>query len=240
MGNAAARHFCRRCGAPLAQVIAARTPWYRRLFSRRRAPAAGERPPRSREFSVGAGVRTFVLTMLSVIVIGAVLAYALVPNVRQSVNDRADRLVTAVRLQFRPSFEEVHPVGSRASSELSGHPGQFAADLVSNDYWAADVARDPQPTLVVRFSGPTDLDSLLVTSGATGADYVRLARPRTLQIVYSDGTGETVDLRDVRDATAYTIHARQVTSATIRILNVYPGTGSTAVAVTELEFFHLK
>jgi hypothetical protein len=181
----------------------------------------------------------FVVTLMAAIVIGGGLAYAALPDFHRAVDIRIDDLVTMVRRQLSPGFVAVRPTSTRASSELSGHPGQFAADLVSNDYWAADTARDPQPALVFTFAGRTDLDNLLVTSGAA-TDYARLARPRTIQLTYSDGTGEELTLRDDRTPASYPIHARQVTSVTLRITGVYPGSGSTAVAMAEVEFYHLR
>jgi hypothetical protein len=239
-GNAAGRHFCRRCGAPLATTIAVRTPWYRLLLPRRQAPAAGDRPVRpSQSGGLGAGLGMFVLTLVAVTAIGGGLAYAALPDFHRAVDGRVDDLVTMVRRQLAPGFVEVRPVSALASSELSGHPGQFAADLVSNDYWAADTARDPQPTLVFTFASRTDLDNLVVTSGAAG-DYARLARPRTIQLTYSDGTGEELTLGDDRKPTSYPVHARQVTSVMLRVTGVYPAGGSTAVAIAEVEFYHLR
>ena len=62
-------------------------------------------------------------------------------------------------------------------------------------YWAADTRTDPQPQIHLSFSGPTDLDDLLVTSGA-GRDYARLARPKDIQVIYPDGGAEKLTLTD--------------------------------------------
>ena len=240
MSNDTRRHFCRRCGSPLVQLGPRRTPWYRRLLPRRRAPAAGERHAPMRTATVGGMLRTFVATLLAVVLAGGLLAYAAVPGFRQSVNLRADTLITQVRRQLGAGIVEVHPVSARASSELSGHASRFAADLIDNDYWAADAGRDPQPTLLFTFDGKTDLDYLLITSGASGTDFAHLARPKSVQLVYSDGTGEQLTLKDDPKPTTYTVHARQVSTVTLKILDVYPVSGTSAVGVTEVEFYHLK
>ncbi|HXM56719.1 MAG TPA: zinc ribbon domain-containing protein, partial [Candidatus Dormibacteraeota bacterium] len=234
------RHFCRRCGAPLAQAAARRVPWWRRLFPQRQAPAAGQRHAPVREVTIGSLLRTFIVTLLVVLLAGGLLAYLTVPGFHLAVNQRVDTGFTQLRRQFGTGIVEVHPVGAQGSSELSGHPARFAADLINNDYWAVDTSRDRQPTLVCTFDGPTDLDYLLVINGAPDADYSRIARPRTVQLVYSDGTGEELTLNDDPKATSYLIHARQVTSVTLRVTSVYPAAGSTTVALTEVEFYHLK
>lgn len=236
-GNDTRRHFCRRCGSPLAQAAHVRAPWYRRLLPRRRELAAGDRPTGPSSVTFGSFPRRLVVTVLLVLLVGSTLAYAALPGFRQAVNRRIDIATRDLRARIlNPGYVEVHPV-VQASSELPAHPARFAADLVTNDYWAADT---PQPTLMFTFGGKTDLDALLVISGASGADFARLARPKTVQLTYSDGTGEQLTLKDDRSATTYTIHARQTSTLTIRITSIYPVSGSTAVAITEVEFYRLK
>jgi hypothetical protein len=238
-GNDVRRHFCRRCGAPLMRgAVANRQSWWQRWLQRRREASAGDRPFRE-ETTFGSLLRTFLVTMLLVVVIGGIFAYLALPGFRAAVNREIDIAVTDVRRLINPSYVQVHPVTTSASSEVTGHPSQLATDLINNDYWAADTTRDPEPTLTVTFDGPTDLDAIVVTNGAAPPDYPRLARPKTLQISYSDGTGEQVTLKDDPHATAYIVHARGVTSMTIRIVNVYPGEASTQVGLTEMEFRRL-
>jgi len=239
-GNDVRRHFCRRCGTPLMRGTAVnRVPWWRRLFPRRDDVPAGDRPFRE-ETTFGSLVRTFLVTMLLVVLIGGIFAYLALPGFRQAVNREVDIAVTDLRRLINPSYIQVHPVTTSVSSEVTSHPGQLATDLINNDYWAADLTRDPQPTLTVTFDGTTDLDALVVTNGAPNPDYSRLARPKTLQISYSDGTGEQVTLKDVPQATAYVIHARGVTSMTVRVVSTYPGDGSSSsVGLAEIEFRRL-
>jgi hypothetical protein len=233
------RHFCPRCGAPLMRGTATnRQSWWARLMQRRREAAAGDRPFRE-ETTFGSLVRTFLVTMLLVVLIGGIFAYLALPGFRAAVNREIDIAVTDVRRLINPSYVQVHPVTTSVSSEVTGHPAQLATDLINNDYWAADLSRDQEPTLTVTFDGPTDLDAIVVTNGAAPPDYPRLARPKTLQISYSDGTGEQVSLKDDLHATAYVIHARGVTSMTVRIVNVYPGQASTQVGLAEIEFRRL-
>lgn len=239
-GNDTRRHFCRRCGAPLMMAPRIQVSWWERLFPRRKDPAAGDRHTFSgSETNFGSLLRTFLLTMLLVVLVGGVFAYVALPPFRQAVNSEIDVLVTDLRRLINPTWVQVHPVSTSASSEIAGHPAAFTSDLVSNDYWAADTARDPQPTLVFTFDGPTDLDALVITSGAA-TDFARIARPRTIQITYSDGTGETLTLKDDAQATAYSVHARQVTSMTMRITGVYAVSGNTDVAFAEVELRRLQ
>lgn len=233
--NDVRRHFCRRCGAPMMRAATNQVPWWQRLFPRRDV-VASDRPFRESETSFGSLLRTFLVTMLLVVLLGGILAYLALPGFRQVVNREVDIAITDVRRLINPSYVQVHPVTTAASSEETGHPASYLTDLISNDYWAADQSRDPSPTWTFTFDGPTNLDALVVTNGAASSAYSQLARPKTLQISYSDGTGEQVTLKDVAQATAYDIHARGVTSMTVRVVSVYPGGGSTSVGLAEIEF----
>ena len=210
-------------------------PWYRRLLKPRQAPAAGERRRIPRP-SVGGSL--VLLAVLAVALVGAGLAYASVPSLHRQLNRDASSITTQLRRSINPSYTPVRPPQTTATSEVTGHPAAFASDLVSNDYWAADVSRDRQPTLAFKFARPTDLDDMLLTSGAA-SDFARLARPRTVRITYSDGTGQVLTLKDDPKPTSYTIEARHVSSMTVRITSVYPASKSTQVAISEVELFRL-
>src|SRR5262249_25723507 len=111
---------------------------------------------------------------------------------------------------------------------------------VSNDYWATDLSGDPRPTLVFTFANPTDLDALVVTSGANAPNFATLSRPRSIAIAYSDGTGVQLTLKDDPSASTHVIHARSGTSLSVSILSVYPVAGGTDVALAEIEFRRLR
>jgi ribosomal protein L40E len=243
-GNDVSRNFCRHCGDPLELVRRERIPWWRRLLPRRSPPAAGERPHiRGSEASLGSLLTRFMATLLAVLLAGGLLAYAAAPSFRTQVNNRLDQGITAGRgLLLNPGYVEVHPVATVASSSFPGHPAQLVDNLVApNDYWAADTARDPHPTLQFNFDGKTNLDVLEITTGTgAGPDFTRLARPRTVQITYSDGTGQLLTLNDDAKATPYNVFARGVTSMTMKITSVYPVAGNTVVALDEVEFLRQK
>jgi hypothetical protein len=242
-GNDSSRNFCRHCGASFEPVRRDGVPWWRRFLPRRRQPAAGDRPQvRASELSLGSLLARFIATLLAVLLAGGLLAYVTAPSFRTQVNDRGDQVITAARgLFFNPGYAEIHPVATVASSSFPGHPAQDVDDLVSNDYWAADTAHDPHPTLRFTFDGRTNLDVLEITTG-TGAtpDYTRLARPRTVQLTYSDGTRQQLTLNDDPKPTAYNVYARGVTSMTMGITSVYPVAGTTVVALDEVEFLRQR
>jgi hypothetical protein len=176
--------------------------------------------------------------MVATMVVGAVLAIALVPSFRGGASQTAYGASTEVRRALGAGYAPVRPVQASASSQVAGHEARLAIDLVSDDYWAADAA-DAQPVLYLKLAGPSDLNYVIVTSGA-GPDFGRLARPRQVRLYYSDGSSQILTLRDDPRPTGYDISAHGVTTVAIRVLSSYPGGDSQSVAIAEVELFHLS
>ena len=81
---------------------------------------------------------------------------------------------------------------------------------------------------------------ILLTSGA-GKDFATLARPKDVQIVFSDKSSTRLTLKDDPNPTQYDFSSHVVSSfAEIHILSVYPSAQSPDVAIAEVEFFKIE
>lgn len=183
--------------------------------------------------------RWVALGVIAVILVGVAAAYAAIPPFRDGVSS----FVHDSRKNFQRTFGigsygPVHPTGVSASSSQPNHGASLLTNLISNDYWSADLAKDPQPVITLTFHGPTDLDYLIVTSGAA-ADFSRLGRPKDVTLTYSDGSSEHLRLRDEPAPQGYDIHGRGASTVMLRIDSTYAGSGTPSVAIAELEFFRL-
>lgn len=237
----AGRSFCRRCGTPLAEAVALRRPWWRRIIPARGPPVTDDRPAAMRTIRIGPArwARAGFLAVIGAVVVGSLLSYAMVPGFRSRVNHQVAVSSKGVQRTLGIGMPvSVKPSQAEASSSVAGHPPSNLIDLISDDYWAADMRADPQPRIQIAFASATDMDYLLVTSGA-GADYASLARPKDVQVAYSDGATENLTLTDQPQATKYDLHGIHVRWVAIRILSVYPSAQSSQVAIAELEFFRL-
>lgn len=234
-GNDPERHFCRRCGSSLAQAMTVRLRWYQRLFGTRqpKVVAAGERPASIRGEG---GFRPPAIAVVGAVVLLLAGVYILVPPVHGQVDATVQSGVQTVRLNFASSTVSVVPFSASASSELQGHTAAMAIDGFSNTYWEADQNRDPQPTLTLTFSSPTDIDSAIFTNGLED-NYSTLARPKTLHITYSDGTSQDVTILDQHKQPAIQLHAHAVRSMSIKVTSVYPSQQSKIMALAEVELF---
>jgi len=236
-GNSPDRHFCQRCGANLAAAVVVKTPWWRRLIPARSAPAAGTRP-KGAPIQRAWGSALFRVIALGVIV-AVVLGYLAIPPLRARVNTTVNSVYAAAHRHFSPSTSYVRASDAKASSQLSTHPARLTIDLIKETYWAANTSTDKQPWLRLTFGGPVDIDGMLLTSGA-GNDFATLARPKDVQIIYSDKSTTRLTLKDDPNPVSYDLSAHGVTWVEIHILSIYPSAQSPDVAINEVEFFKIQ
>lgn len=242
-GNDPSRHFCRRCGNTLAEALSVELPWYRRLWNRmfHRTYAAGYRHRRVGPPNVMGAFWRIVRLALGLIIVLAVLAFALVPSFRTGVINRVHDTINPLRVQLFPHYDPIHPTGASASTSIPGHLPTLAIDGFSNTYWAAS-PRDAAPYLKISFASPVDLFDIGITPGAAGSTpadgYLTQPRPQTVHLVFSDGTTQNVSVADLQKAQFFSINAKQVTFVEIHILSVWPvaGASHSAVAIAEVEF----
>lgn len=203
-----------------------------------KAPAP--RPGRRISFFGSVGAKRLVATLILLTVIGALVSIAAWPDSRGALTERAVGSLRDVERQFMVGdYVPVGLVNAQASSEAVGHLAQFLISSRSG-YWAADTAQDPEPAVTLAFAQATDLDYVVVTSGARW-EYANMGRPRHIRVTYlPGGASEDLTLNDDPKPARYQLHGRQVSSARFQILDVYPSSQSTLVALSELDFFRLN
>jgi hypothetical protein len=239
-GNEPVRKFCSRCGQSLAMAAIASTPWWRRVFPRRKPKvlAAGERPRGKGAgggFGLGGIVRVGRYVLLAAILVGG-LAYGALPSFRDAVNARANSLIQNITGTVSAPTP-VHATSVRASSAVPGHDGSLAVDAFSNTIWSAPLTKDPHPMLTVGFTPATNINVMLFISGDTANELLE-ARPKEMHIVFSNGASQNVTLVDSANSQQFNINgASGVTGVTIQILSVYGATSGNDVALADVEFF---
>jgi hypothetical protein len=245
-GNAAERKFCSRCGGSLATAETVRTPWYRKLLPRRRPKtlAAGERPGkagasgRRRAPSVaGLGRRLRMLVAL-VLLLGGLL-YGMFAPFRNAVNERVGPMKQRVTAKIFGAYDPVSATEAAGTSEVRGHPATAAIDGFRNTFWQAP-GRDGQPTLVLSFARPVNLDRMLLRSGSSTA-FQGQGRPKLLHLVYSTGKTADVPVKDTPDSQELKLpDGHDVTKVEIHITEIYTSLKGHDTAITEIELFAKK
>jgi hypothetical protein len=230
-GNEPVRKFCRRCGNSLATAEVASTSGSRKKTKRStKVLAAGERPEH-RTFHFGAVARIGAIVVVAVVLIGGI-AYGAVPQVRSDVNSTIQSVTGTVT---RPT--PVQAASLTASSAIPGHPAARAIDEYSNTYWAASLKANSQPTLTVSFAKSETVSVMLFISGYT-SDEASVLLPKTLHLVFSNGTTQNVTLADNGTPQQISINGAQgITGMTIQITSVYGSASGHPVALGDVEFF---
>jgi hypothetical protein len=244
-GNVPTRKFCRRCGTSLvdAEAVAAPpVPWWKRPFVRKpkKEFTAGERPMRRGGTepgtkAKGGRAKKVLAAAGAVAAVGLVLAVA--GPWRSSVNHK----VGDVKRTVAPNFDPVHPVAVTASSELKDHPAAMATDGISNTFWAEGAkGKGENQALVLTFDPAIDINKVGILSGASGKpeEFLAQPRPKTLHLIFSDGTTKDLSLKDSGKFQSFDVDARLITKLEVQISSVYSSVqGGQDAAISELEFY---
>jgi hypothetical protein len=252
--NDPSRKFCRRCGTSLVEakvVAAAALPWYRRIFrggKQTKQYAAGERidsmqkgsakaPRKGVGAAIAAGVKSVGLVrgLLGLVVMLGIFGYIGIPSVRGmvegAVSGGPQKIVDNIRKAIAPTPQIVIPTAITASSEVDGHPATMVWDQATNTDWQGN---DKAPTLTVTFKDKIDLMFLIVFPG-NATEFKAFRRPSKIEVVFPDGTSQTVDLAETKDKQPFPISKDGIDSLQIRILET-TGPDTAPISISELEF----
>lgn len=243
-GNVPTRKFCRRCGSSLvdAEAVAAPpVPWWKRPFVRKpKEFTAGARPMR-RGGSEPGTARKGGRVKKTLAIVGGVAAVGLAIGLLGPWRSSVDKKVGSVKRTVKPTFDPVHPVAVTASSELKDHPAALAADGISNTYWAESAkGKGEGQALVLQFDPAVDIGKVGVLSGASGKpeDFLAQPRPKTLHLIFSDGTTTDLSLKDTAKFQSFNVKTKQITKLEVQIASVYSSVqGGQDAAISELEFY---
>jgi hypothetical protein len=176
-------------------------------------------------------VRIGAIVVVAVVLLGGI-AYGALPQVRSDVNSTIQS-VTGTATRPTP----VQAASLTASSAIAGHPAARAIDDFSNTYWAASLSKNAQPTLTASFTKSENVSVMLFISGYT-SDEASVLLPKTLHLVFSNGTTQNVTLADNGTTQQIGINGAQgITGMTIQITSVYGSTTGDPVALGDVEFF---
>jgi hypothetical protein len=268
---AAGRRFC-RCGTPqfVAQhqvrgpQSAPKLPWYRGLGAHRdfrrsmRTANGGLRVGYSAVMSVRA--RFVRLTML--LAVAGVGLSQLGPwgvQLRAQLQQRVDTLLPHTYSAVKVAQAATNPArpalpGFDTGFVVDGDPGRAWAGQ-----WQSPVTPGPPcqrqpvaPTLLLTFSGQSSVDRVTIRPGLSGDNPQRVqqARPKTVDVLFSDGTCLTRQLADKPDPQEFDVKVGGATGAQLAIIDVYsagadaPGGAAAGagpqnlVAVSEIGFQH--
>jgi hypothetical protein len=209
-GNPPNRKFCSRCGTSLEMAEAVKSPWWRKLFPKRKAKVldAGSRPgrggvrTRSRRAAAFAKVFPTIRKIIAVVVLLSGVVYGAYAPFRGWTNDKVIAGKNKITNLINPKFDPVHPNGAFATAQIKGHEAGKAIDGFKNTYWEAvtPLAKGShvQAVLTLRFPDKVDVDKALFTSGVS-ANFQGTNRAQKVHIVYNTGASFDLTLKDSPD-----------------------------------------
>jgi len=268
--NASTRRFCRHCGTPLADLstaAAARTdvaqrpePWYRRLrggdrrtFDRRmRSVSKGARIQYSRALGLRAQV-VRALMLLGAFGLGVSFIGPWSRGARDWVDDTTARVLPG-------AYEDAAIGGLTVVPEQPADPDYLPSHAVDREptrawgvSWVGPAGTEPPPpcgqapsaaaaTLQLTFAQPVAVDRVTIQAGIdpANAEATRQVRPRTVDILFSDGQCYRAVLEDRFDPQPVDVDVLEATGAELRVVDGYPaldGPGDLAT-LGELTFSH--
>jgi len=153
-------------------------------------------------------------------------------------------MFSSAKRTVKPTFDPVHPVAIKATTEVKDHPAAHATDGISNTYWAeAAKGKGDGQALVLQFDPPVDIGKIGILSGASGKpeDFLAQPRPKTLHLIFSDGTTADLSLKDTAKFQSFDVKTKQINRLEVQIAAVYSSVqGGQDGAIAELEFYQKR
>jgi len=164
-------------------------------------------------------------------------------DLRGQLSERVDQLLPR-------SYAAAAVEGARtdpATRPLPGYDVGFSVDGDRGRAWAARWQEAAPggapcgrpggaPALLVTFRQPVAVERISVAAGLPDGNDERLrqARPRELDVLFSDGSCAVVQLRDSPDVQSIDVRTQEVTNARVVITDVYPAKDQSGDALATL------
>jgi hypothetical protein len=248
-GNPPARNFCSRCGNSLKTAAVAKRHWWQKLIPhrKRKTMEAGARPWKSADGSQksrkrsGAFGKVYVklrpIVAILILVAGLVIGFS--PNLREKVTGKFNDATDSVESKLKPTFVPLAPVNITVSSELPDQPGANVIDTNPLTFWVAP-GSDPQPTIVVTFDQPFNLEKIKLWNGAA-TGYKDHERASEIHFVFDTGKSYDLHVDDIPDGKEYSIKNGQgVKTVELHVTGTVTSLTSDQLGLSEIEFYFKK
>jgi hypothetical protein len=131
------------------------------------------------------------------------------------------------------------PVDISTSSALPDQPAANLIDTNPQTYWVAP-GEDPQPTIVVTFDQPFDLQKIKIWNG-TAEGFKDHERVSDIHFVFDTGKSYDLHIDDVPDGKEYSVkNAAGAKVIEMHITGTVSSLKSNQVGMSEIEFYLRK
>jgi hypothetical protein len=247
-GNPPARNFCSRCGTTLAAAVVAKRKWWQKLIPHRKQKTleAGARPWKTKDGKQKSArtnplARIFlkIRPIVAAVLLIAGLAIGFSPNLREKVTGKFGDAKDSVEDKLAPTFVPLAPIDIQVSSQLPEQPGSNVIDTNPLTFWVAP-GSDPQPTIVVTFDEPFNLEKIKLWNGAA-VGYKDHERVSDIHFVFDTGKSFDLHVDDIPDGKEYDIkNGDGVRTVELHVTGTVTSLTSEQLGVSEVEFYFKK
>jgi hypothetical protein len=248
-GNPPARNFCSRCGTTLKDAAVAKRHWWQKLIPhrKRKSMEAGARPWKTKEGAQKNRARTnpfaklFVKLrpLIAMVILLAGLVVGFTPNLREKVTGKIGDAKDSIESKLRPTYVPLAPINIEVTSALPDQPGSNLIDTNPLTFWVAP-GEDPQPTIVVTFDEPFDLQRIKLWNGAA-VGFKDHERVSDIHFVFDTGASYDLHVDDVPDGKEYEVkNGKGVRTVELHITGTVTSLTSEQLGVSEIEFYFRK
>ena len=174
------------------------------------------------------------------IVAGILLVASLVvgftPNLRERATGKIGDVKDSLMSKVQPTYVALSPISLTATSEDPDQPASNVIDGNPLSFWVAP-ATDREPTLVVRFDQPFDLERIQLWNGsATGfKDHERV---RELHFVFDTGQSFDLEVKDLPEGELYDIdNGDAIREVEIHVVGTFSSLATDELGLSEIEFY---
>ena len=148
-------------------------------------------------------------------------------------------MTDSVESKLRPTFVPLAPINITVTSALPDQPGANLIDTNPQTFWVAP-GEDPQPTIVVTFDQPFNLERIKIWNG-TAVGFKDHERVSDIHFVFDTGKSFDLHIDDVPDGKEYSIkNGGGVRTVEMHITGTVTSLTSDQVGMSELEFYLKK
>lgn len=162
--------------------------------------------------------------VIVVAIMGAVGSYFVLPDIHRQV----DTAVAQLKRQFLPDLVPVTPSATGSVTRL--------LDRDLNTDWESSSTK---PSFTLHFDPAVDLGNIIVSNGATAADYAAKRRALALDLVVDGTTHTALTLTDGPEPQSQRIDLRDVSDLRI-VVTQSTGPDGAPVAIRDLEFSAIR
>ena len=161
------------------------------------------------------------------------------PNIREKVTGKIGDIKDSIESKLRPTYVPLAPIDIDVTTALPDNPGENLIDTNPLTFWVAP-GNDPQPTIVVTFDEPFDMQRMKLWNGAAEG-YADHERVSDIHFVFDTGKSYDLHVEDIPDGKEYAIkNGNDVRRVELHITGTVTSLASEQLGLSEIEFYFKK